>query len=341
MKSKNNSFETRTRSENQARRMGKSPKNKRESHKVVQNTATEAAFREQMENSLKNQMDASFAGMDDSVGNNTEGGFPLPSLRRNMSGEGQGEIQREYAQQLNSEYTREQLLEAIVNPHIDEDSPAAAALRANAQVHIGRMGKVARSINAQTIRKVAKRASLRSHFGNVKGKPPRVPPSQMASSIVDPNNIYEIQEEGELDEDLMGEQSFAENVQDDIGGSKDSEPDSPPSLANINSSSREESESVKQGQRVSFSVDPPSPAKSRDVVCKEVPPIVQQHPGDHIHFSLLQDMKNNGPSVKALAPEMDQKDIPKEVVEGTMEAGRKGKEVLVCCSQQSTRGISI
>lgn len=60
---------------------------------------------------------------------------------------------------------------------IDDDSPAAAALRANANVKVSSMGKAARAVHLQTVRKMVKRASLSSKSGVVRGKPPRLPPT--------------------------------------------------------------------------------------------------------------------------------------------------------------------
>lgn len=61
--------------------------------------------------------------------------------------------------------------------HIDDNSPAAAALRANANVKVSSMGKAARAVHLQTVRKIVKRASLASKSGVVRGKPPRLPPT--------------------------------------------------------------------------------------------------------------------------------------------------------------------
>lgn len=61
--------------------------------------------------------------------------------------------------------------------HIDDNSPAAAALRANANVKVSSMGKAARAVHLQTVRKIVKRASLTSKSGIVRGKPPRLPPT--------------------------------------------------------------------------------------------------------------------------------------------------------------------
>mmetsp|Transcript_5679 Transcript_5679/g.13751 ORF Transcript_5679/g.13751 Transcript_5679/m.13751 type:complete len:961 (+) Transcript_5679:230-3112(+) len=67
------------------------------------------------------------------------------------------------------------LLASFIDPEIEDNTEAAEALRANASIKVGKMGKVARSVNAQTVRKLFKTATLRGH-GPKRGKPPRVPP---------------------------------------------------------------------------------------------------------------------------------------------------------------------
>jgi hypothetical protein len=60
---------------------------------------------------------------------------------------------------------------------IDEDSPAAAALRANAKIHVSSVGKAARAVQLQSVRRVLKRATGITKSGKKKGKPPRIPPT--------------------------------------------------------------------------------------------------------------------------------------------------------------------
>jgi hypothetical protein len=60
--------------------------------------------------------------------------------------------------------------------HIEENTPAAEALRANANVHVSTFGKAARAMNVQVVRKIVKRVSGATKTGYVKGKPPRLPP---------------------------------------------------------------------------------------------------------------------------------------------------------------------
>ena len=61
-------------------------------------------------------------------------------------------------------------------PKIEDDSPAAEALRANADVKVSTVGKAARAMHIQTLRRIAKRATLQGKSGYRKGKPPNLPP---------------------------------------------------------------------------------------------------------------------------------------------------------------------
>ncbi len=115
-------------------------------------------------------------------------------------------------------HTGDLLLAALVEPEIEEDTEAAEALRANAQVKVGKVSKAARGINAQTVRKLV--PSLRSR-GMKRGKPPRVPPGLAASAqhqhqhpdhlVLDSedNQIYAVLEED--DESDAGEDSDVES----------------------------------------------------------------------------------------------------------------------------------
>lgn len=115
-------------------------------------------------------------------------------------------------------HTGDLLLAAVVEPEIEEDTEAAEALRANAQVKVGKVSKAARGINAQTVRKLV--PSLRSR-GMKRGKPPRVPPGLAASAqhqhqhpdhlVLDSedNQIYAVLEED--DESDAGEDSDVES----------------------------------------------------------------------------------------------------------------------------------
>jgi hypothetical protein len=71
--------------------------------------------------------------------------------------------------------TQEDFFAEMESPAIEENSPAAEALRANANVHVSSVGKAARAIHVQAVRKFVKRATGAARSGIVKGKPPRVP----------------------------------------------------------------------------------------------------------------------------------------------------------------------
>ena len=97
-----------------------------------------------------------------------------------------------------------ELLSQLADPEIEDDTEAAEALRANANVKVRKVGKVARSLNAQSVRRLVKRATLRSKSGNMRGKPPRIPPGR-TSTIEDPTNaVLSILEEEESR--LMGDE---------------------------------------------------------------------------------------------------------------------------------------
>lgn len=85
------------------------------------------------------------------------------------------------------------------NPNIEDNTPAAAALRANRDVKVPKMVKVARSLHAQTVRRFIKRATLRAKSGNRRGKPPRIPPNHQKSNTTNTanNEIYVVEEEDE------------------------------------------------------------------------------------------------------------------------------------------------
>ena len=117
---------------------------------------------------------------------NHEGGSP-------KAGAPQGGIELQFGPGLPGD-----LLANLVEPEIEDDTEAAEALRANASIKVGKLGKVARSVNAQTVRKLAKKATLRGH-GNKRGKPPRIPPGLAAQGenqqfLDDANQIYAVQE---------------------------------------------------------------------------------------------------------------------------------------------------
>ena len=289
----------------------------------------DASLREQMEASLRNQMDASQLNhqmMDSSDASHYDGGGRRSTNAVSMNPTGSHD----------QEAVRDALLEQIVNPYIEDDSPAAEALRANAQVHIGKMSKVARSINAQALRKIVKRASMRGHFGNVKGKPPRALPNQVqaatdANPTTEASAMSIVQEEdGGSDVDYsacdLGE---SDSDGDDKGVAYDSD------QGRMSASDKSQSLSIKDGvaaaaqrsgaNKYNKNVSPANGTGT--VVAKTSPPIANHYAGDHLHYS-LQAMQKQAQGVEDLVPSGEQKDIPQEVVDGTMEAGKKGKELI-------------
>jgi 1-phosphatidylinositol-4-phosphate 5-kinase len=103
-----------------------------------------------------------------------------------------------------------ELLTHLVDTEIADDTEAAEALRANAGVKVGKVGKIARSVGAQSVRKVAKRLTLRGQNGNRRGKPPRIPPGMTASQFASVQGaeammlaVAEAAEDGSMDSESI------------------------------------------------------------------------------------------------------------------------------------------
>jgi hypothetical protein len=198
-----------------------------------------------------------------------------------------------------------ELLANLVDPEIDEDTEAAAALRANANVKVRKVGKVARSLNAQSVRKLAKRVTLRGQNGYRRGKPPRIPPGMTSSNVdADANQamMYAVAEgDDESDEYEREEGSIAsvESMAHDADG-YDSAPvaenqSRPPASKDDYALAPTKQVRIKEeGSALSPSHDT-DPSKSKK--------------DNNRHSSILEEAK----------------DIPAEVVAATMEAGRKRK----------------
>jgi hypothetical protein len=189
----------------------------------------------------------------------------------------------------------EQLLAQLVDPEIDDDTEAAEALRANANVKVGKVGKVARSLNAQSVRKLVKRATLRGQSGNKRGKPPRIPPGITSAAVDDegqgtmfPVEGDESYVDGEDDSISIGElMPYGVNGSD--GFLKD------------NHAKKQDSSDSNQRQN--------QHARRRDEQSAASAP-----------------NETEGKSRKERQSNIDErKDIPVEVVAGTMETGRKRK----------------
>ena len=187
------------------------------------------------------------------------------------------------------------LLAALVEPEIEDDTEAAEALRANASIKVRKVGKVARSVNAQTVRKLVKKATLRGH-GNKRGKPPRIPPglANQQQHIVmtdDGKEIY-VLEEADDEEDYYSE------------GEEGSE---------MSSTSLREEEVDHENHEEYI-----QPLKSSDK---------REESGrgySHDTGSVGSPVKSGDPMKRKVeVTGEDQEDIPTEVVAATMDAGKK------------------
>lgn len=220
---------------------------------------------------------------------------------------------------------------AAVEPEIEDDTEAAEALRANAQIKVGKVSKAARSINAQSVRKLVKRASGR-HSGIKRGKPPRIPPGligdgnqqvhhQHQTSLIldeDENKIYAVQEADDEDDDeeddanqpeFFREDLYVAPVHDTIAA--------PPSVETKGSASKEGENS--DHFSISDSVENERLSKQDKVNSKIIyDKNISQQEGDQS----LKPMKEHH-QYEAINIEDDDKDIPEEVVASTMDVGRK------------------
>ena len=105
------------------------------------------------------------------------------------------------------------IFESLNNPSIDDDTPAAEALRANADVHVNKAAKLARKIHVQTVRNIVKKATKRG-MGNKRGKPPRIPPHRDEHES---GEIFIVEEEDDEDSDL-DEEALEEQNEDTTPG---------------------------------------------------------------------------------------------------------------------------
>ena len=105
------------------------------------------------------------------------------------------------------------IIGALSNPSIEDDSPAAEALRANANVHVNSLGKFARRIQVQNVRRMFKRGLF---IGNKRGKPPKLAPHRITD---DSGGIYNIQEESE-DDDGAGSNDGTASIAANTHGSR-------------------------------------------------------------------------------------------------------------------------
>lgn len=213
------------------------------------------------------------------------------------------------------------LLAALVEPEIEDDTEAAEALRANASIKVGKVGKVARSVNAQTVRKLVKKATLRGH-GNKRGKPPRIPPGlatagQQKQFMDDGNQIYAVQEADDESEYL-----------DDDDGDSDSERSSA-SYANDYANSQQHTAFV--GAAAAAATVPAAAAVvKQDDTRKEH---VTDETGEDDDSAVGPEKETSARKEKAAHPVESERshhaiydgaeDVPEEVVAATMDAGQK------------------
>ena len=106
----------------------------------------------------------------------------------------------------------EEFVETAEAPfQIEDNTPAAEALRASASVRVSRVGKAARAVHMQAVRRLVKRATLTGKQGVVKGKPPRLPPRQLQDDGegggVHPDELSDLEEEDEQDGEADHDQS--------------------------------------------------------------------------------------------------------------------------------------
>ena len=199
-----------------------------------------------------------------------------------------------------------ELLAQLVDPEIDDDSEAAEALRANANVEVTRMGKVMRSVHAQSVRRVLKRATLKGQSGIKRGKPPRIPPGMIAAG----HNAYQT---GDGDDKLYSVSEEVEPTMEEGEGHQDSGSLAP---AGTSSDRGDGQESPSQQGHLS------GPSLCHDQLNGV------EHGGvkDEVSTSSPkpdEDWKNKK-DVRDLHFE-DAKDIPHDVAHATLEAGKKRK----------------
>lgn len=183
---------------------------------------------------------------------------------------------------------------------IFEDSPAAEALRANANVRVSKAGKAARAVHMQTVRRGLKYIAGKHQHGVRKGKPPRVPPSIFAADGEDDdrsNSIIEEESEfaSELDDDDGEHERYKAPLSDDENKDKDEEENHQEGDDGDQHHDEDDNESES-----GFEVEPIPPNV-------ETPRQQQQQHQQHLRHS--EDELNH---------------MPENVAPGTVEAGKKG-----------------
>lgn len=121
------------------------------------------------------------------------------------------------------ENSEEEFVEAGTPLQIEDNTPAAEALRASASVRVSRVGKAARAVHMQAVRRLVKRATLTGKQGVVKGKPPRLPPRQRREDADDLSDLDEEDEDDSVEE--RSEQDHSQSAHQDLSSAHyDGEP---------------------------------------------------------------------------------------------------------------------
>jgi len=197
-----------------------------------------------------------------------------------------------------------ELLAHLIDAEIDDDTEAGEALRANANIKIGKAVKLARGLGLQSTRKLMKRVSLTGRSGNKRGKPPRIPPGITTMSSDDGfdveggdyNDGYD-DGQGSLFKIEDGDESFNEVVE--IGSLSSNESSTGGFPTDSHERKHQDADSSQVQQQLGL-------VKSEDSLAsqEEIEP-----------FNSKRDMETNSGD--------EAKDIPVEVVAATMETGRK------------------
>jgi hypothetical protein len=219
-----------------------------------------------------------------------------------------------------------ELLSNLVDPEIDEDTEAAAALRANANVKVRKVGKVARSLNAQSVRKLAKRVTLRGQNGYRRGKPPRIPPG-MTSSNANANVNVNVNANANVDADANQAMMYALAEEDDESDDHEYEREegssaSGESMAHDAHADGYDSAPVAENQSHSR---PPASSNKDDYALAPTKQVRIKEEGSGLSPSHDADPSKAKKDYRHSSILEEAKDIPAEVVAATLEAGRKRK----------------
>jgi hypothetical protein len=217
---------------------------------------------------------------------------------------------------------------AVIN--IDDNSPAAEALRANAKIHVSSVGKAARAVQLQSVRRVLKRATGITKSGNKKGKPPRIPPT-----LLQRNKI--VSGTGPIDVDhyldAAGEFTDHSNNQDAIVEGIDEDNDDMSLGKNVDKTDLCEMNHAahsQQQQEHQYGIDEPSFSEiggDRDEINMDESQSSKISLSKHLPKPTLHSTPLLHQSNEKLPASLDRDmmHIPDGVAPGTVEAGKKGR----------------